>query len=1036
MRFNFGEISVRAVKPGRAIAFPPFRLDLLNGRLCRDEQVIALRPKAFALLQCLLERPGQLVTKEQLLDHVWPETSVSDAVLKGCIRELREVLGDEPAAPRFIETAHRRGYRFIGKISEDSELETSEPDPSLRLAPSLSLQLQTLVGRDQELAQLRGWLERSVAGERQVVFVTGEPGIGKTTLVEAFLQQAASNPGVSIARGQCLDHYGAGEAYLPVLEAVGRLCREPGGERFVTLLAERAPTWLAQMPDLASPAEREALQRHLLGATPQRMLREMAEAFEALASQTVLVLVLEDLHWSDYSTLDLVSYLARRREPARLLLVSTYRPVELILSEHPLKAVKQELVLHRKCAELALEFLTEDAVSEYLAARFPVSQLPAKLSHLIHQRTDGNPLFMVNVVDYLLARKLVVETDGRWELKVKLEELEVGVPESIHQMIEKQVDRLSLEQQQMLEAASVVGVEFSAAAVAAALEEDMVVVEDRCEGLARRHQFLHPMTIAEWPDGTVTARYAFVHALYQSVLYNRVLAARRRLLHQRIGERSERAYRDRAGEIAAELAMHFEQGRDYVRTVKYLRQAAENHSRRHANREAIGYLNRALDLVKRLPELQRAQEHMAALEQFGMVRRSMGDLKGAADVFAALAACAREQSQVDEEVKALIREASVTSWVDRERSLTALERALALSPQVKDELLRAHAHSYWGHWYSRFRTWRGEDAQACVSVIAAAREAGERRLLSLHVARYPYYQVLRSDYRAACRTAEEGLHLAVEVGDVFDYMYCQYYWAWALLHVGEWGEMLRILGDGTRMAERNEHRLASTLFQLELAWLHEQAFDFARACELCERGLAEARQSEHETNEWLSLILLGIAHSGLGHGQRALNCFKEITRRVDGKHGLMEWIFQMPLRQGLSEYWLAQEKFDQARQEAERVCQLAAPSGERTYLALGHRTLAEIALAGKDWDQTEAELRQALGALEGSEAPLAEWRVYATVAQFHQQRGHKAEAKRYWVRSAATINRLARSLVEAEELRASLLKHPQVKTILRHAGRG
>jgi DNA-binding winged helix-turn-helix (wHTH) protein/tetratricopeptide (TPR) repeat protein len=1023
------------VKPGHAIAFLPFHLDLLNQRLCRGEQVIALRPKAFALLQCLLERPGQLVTKEQLLDHVWPETSVSDAVLKGCIRELREALGDEPAAPRFIETAHRRGYRFIGKISADSELEKSKGEPALRPVQSPTFPLQTLVGRERELEQLQGWLERSVTGERQVVFVTGEPGIGKTTLVEAFLQQAASKPGVSIARGQCLNHYGAGEAYLPVLEAVGRLCRDPGGERFLTLLTERAPTWLAQMPALASPTERETLQRQLLGATPERMLREMAEAFEALTSDTALVLVLEDLHWSDYSTLDLVSYLARRREPARLLLVSTYRPVEVILSEHPLKAVKQELALHRRCDELALEFLTEDAVSEYLAARFPVSQLPAGLAHLIHQRTDGNPLFMVNVVDYLLARKLMVEVDGRWELKVKLEELEVGVPESIHQMIEKQVDRLRLEQQQVLEAASVAGVEFSATAVAAALDEDMVGVEDRCEALARRHQFLRPLAIAEWPDGTVTARYAFVHALYQSVLYNRVPGARRRLLHQRIGERSERAYRDRAGEIAAELAMHFEQARDYGRTVKYLRQAAENHSRRHANREAIGYLNRALDLVKRLPDvLQRAHEQMTALEQFGIVRRSMGDLKGAADVFAALAACAREQSQVDEEVKALIREASVTSWVDRGRSLTALERALALSPQVKDELLRAHAHSYWGHWYSRFRTWRGEDAQACVAVIAAARQAGERRLLSLHVARYPYYQVLRSDYRAACRTAEEGLQLAVEVGDVFDYMYCQYYWAWALLHVGEWGEMLRILGDGTRMAERNEHRLASTLFQLELAWLHEQAFDFARACELCERGLAEARQSEHETNEWLSLILLGIAHSGLGHGQRALNCFKEITHREQHKQGLMEWIFQMPLRQGLSEYWLAQEKFNQARQEAERVCELAAPPGERTYLALGHRTLAEIAVAGRDWDQAEAELKQALGALEGSEAPLAEWRVYATVAQFRQQRGHKAEAKRYWTRSAATINRLAESLVEAKELRASLLNHPQVKTILRHAG--
>src|SRR2546428_252463 len=171
-------------------------------------------------------------------------------------------------------------------------------------------------------------------------------------------------------RGQCIDHYGAGEAYLPVLEALGRLCREPGGKRLIELLSQHAPSWLVQMPALLSPAELEMLQRKVAGTTRERMLRELAEAVEAITAERPLVLWLEDLHWSDYSTLDWLAYLARRREPARLVVIGTYRPVEVIVQEHPLKGVKQELQQHGLCQELPLGYLSEAAVGEYLAVRF------------------------------------------------------------------------------------------------------------------------------------------------------------------------------------------------------------------------------------------------------------------------------------------------------------------------------------------------------------------------------------------------------------------------------------------------------------------------------------------------------------------------------------------------------------------------------------------------------------------------------------------------------------------------------------------
>ena len=185
-----------------------------------------------------------------------------------------------------------------------------------------------------------------------------------------------------MGRGQCLDHHGAGEAYLPVLEALGRLCRGPQGAGLVAQLAQYAPTWLLQLPAFLSPADLEGLQRRVLGATQERMLRELVEALDVLTAAQPLVLVVEDLHWSDAATLDLLACLARRRGPARLLVLGTYRPVEVLARGHPLYAVKQELSLHGLCQEVALGWLTEAEVAQYLAARFAGVSVPAELVRL------------------------------------------------------------------------------------------------------------------------------------------------------------------------------------------------------------------------------------------------------------------------------------------------------------------------------------------------------------------------------------------------------------------------------------------------------------------------------------------------------------------------------------------------------------------------------------------------------------------------------------------------------------------------------
>jgi tetratricopeptide (TPR) repeat protein len=245
--------------------------------------------------------------------------------------------------------------------------------------------------------------------------------------------------------------------------------------------------------------------------------------------------------------------------------------------------------------------------------------------------------------------------------------------------------------------------------------------------------------------------------------------------------------------------------------------------------------------------------------------------------------------------------------------------------------------------------------------------------------------------------------------------------------------MSRILGKGLEMAERNESHRWTVLYQLELAWLHEQAFDFEAAREMCQRAHEQALKIGHPYTESLSLILLGMARLGLGQREAAFRCFGEVAARLDRERVLMDWILRLLLHDGLSRYWLAQGELAQARREAEALRELAAPPGERSYLALAHRTLAEIAMAAGRWDEAENEVSRALAALEGKDAPSAEWRVCATAAQLYEQLGHVAEATRHWRRSADALDRLAESLGEDDQLRESLNTDPSAQLIQRRA---
>jgi DNA-binding winged helix-turn-helix (wHTH) protein len=356
----------------RMLAFGAFRLDLSAERLWHGTEMMPLTAKAFAVLHYLVDHAGQLVTREALLEAVWGTVYVSDAALASCIRDIRRALGESGQQPQFLETVRGRGYRFGGPVV------VAPVSPSVGDLSALAgvVPPPPLVGRDVELTRLQQQFATTLQGERQVVLVTGEAGIGKTTLIDTFVAQITPERALWLGRGQCIAHHGAGEAYLPVLEALGQMGREPGGKQLVEILEQQAPSWLLQMPGLLSDAAYEGLRRRASGNTRERMLRELAEAVETLTAVRPLVLVLEDLHWSDGATVEWLAYVARRRDPARLLVLGTYRPVEAQVREHPVWIVTQDLRVHGQCVEMALGYFSEAMVSTYLRQRYAGAALP------------------------------------------------------------------------------------------------------------------------------------------------------------------------------------------------------------------------------------------------------------------------------------------------------------------------------------------------------------------------------------------------------------------------------------------------------------------------------------------------------------------------------------------------------------------------------------------------------------------------------------------------------------------------------------
>ena len=539
------------------VRFAAFELDEANASLLRDGDPVALAPTPFAVLCALVRKRGSLLTANALLDEVWGHQFVSDSVLRTAISELRTALDDDARQPRFIQTVSRRGYRFIAETSEVAAAPVQGNVPVVKALDDASF-----VGRAEPLSRLRRAWESACSGKREIVWIAGEAGVGKTTLIEHFI---AGLGNVACARGQCVEHYGTGEPYLPVLEAISELCRIDG--TLVPVLRTVAPTWLLQLPWFTSTEERELLQRELAGVSSDRMLREMGALLDRSGDRQTLLLVTEDLHWSDRATIQLIDYVARRRGNARLMWLATFRLAEVVALEHPLNRLRRELRIHDLCDEIVLDPFSESEVAAYVTKRAPSITVDEAFVRALHDRTDGMPLFVASVVSEMRARA------DEGSVVAAEQVAKMAVPENLSAIIERYFARLDNDQRLLLSAAAAYGVEFRVRTIAAALERDVASVSDLCAQLAREQLWLVAPRIEGRSDEATG--YSFRHALFRQVVYDCTPPSARAQLHRNIAAALERERAAGASVAAAELATHFERGGDPAGAVRYHTEAAD-----------------------------------------------------------------------------------------------------------------------------------------------------------------------------------------------------------------------------------------------------------------------------------------------------------------------------------------------------------------------------------------------------------------------------------------------------------------------------
>jgi tetratricopeptide (TPR) repeat protein len=474
-----------------------------------------------------------------------------------------------------------------------------EKEPSKEAAAENPLYRRVFVGREPELKQLQSAFDGAMSGQGALMMVTGEPGIGKTALCEQLSTYVTLRGGRTLV-GHC---YEAGSLSLPYLAFVEAL-RSYVLSREVRDLREELGSGAADVARIIS----EIRERLKIKLRPQkdpeeeryRLLQAVTSFLSNAANVQPMLIVLEDLHDADKGTLEMLTHVSRNLAGARLLVVGTYRDVEVDRS-HPLSAALAELRRVSTYGRVLLRGLNADEVRRMLES-ITRETVPWGLAEAVHRQTEGNPLFVQEVIRYLAEDGLLTRKEGQWR-PTKDTPLEMSIPEGLRDVIGKRLSLLSPECNQLLAVASVIGREFALETLkaVAGINEDVFV--DALKKAVR-------LSVLEEHSQRGMVRYRFTHAFFRQTLYEEMIAPQRLKLHRQVAHTLETLYARHPKEHAVELAEHFSHSTDpadLAKAVSYAEMGAKRATDVYAYGEAVRLLEQALKVQEVLDPEDKAK---------------------------------------------------------------------------------------------------------------------------------------------------------------------------------------------------------------------------------------------------------------------------------------------------------------------------------------------------------------------------------------------------------------------------------------------
>ena len=912
--------------------------------LLRDGAPVPLAPKAIRTLLTLVERAGEVVTKQQLLETVWPDSFVEDTGLTRNISVIRQVFGEDE---RFIATVARLGYRFTAPVAW---IESSIKPPLSRAGGATRNDRQVrMVGRTEELNALRSAFEDVVIGSGRMIAVTGEPGIGKTTVVETFLKEIEEQ--CRIGSGRCSERLASAEPHLPILEALDELTGRDA--QMMQILSARAPTWLRHVVP-RSPEHTRAYEggEPDPARTSERLMRELTTFLEEASSQTPVTIVVEDLHWTDLSTVDVLVHLAARLSRLHLLLIVTYRHHELALRDHPFVRVRAELISRGQLQEMAVSLLTPDEVREYVLSAFEGEDVATDLPALVFEKTEGNPLFMADLVRYFQKRGSSI---GR--VRTVLD-----VPDSLRVLIDRTLHGLPPAARQVASIAAVQGYEFDSATLARVSGMPASDVEELLGRLGDVHALVALERETALPDGTLTLVYRFVHVLYQDALVESIAPSKRSEWARRIAEALMLSHTAQTDHIAGQLAALFETGRDFWQASQHFLAASRTATQRFAFREAIDLATRGLNCLNAASGVEQSHRLQRELDLAFARLVPVSSVEGYASVEAEkISARLVELGEALNDAPATAAALSATWMIrivrgDCAAAKDAGTRLVALAHASSNDvlLMNAHMHAQIAcHHLGEFAEAR-EHCAAAVSLVPRTSSVARRIMM---------FDPIAASLAESSRNFWITGHLARCVDD-----------AETAVRIG-----------------RELRHPDSLAFALAFhGWLHGHRREWATCLASTDAGIATARESDSvQTLAWNRCVHgWGAAHAGAIEEGRV-----ELSDGIDASTAIMGQVALPQFYAMMAEVLLLESDVRAAIEWVDRAISLMNENADLYFAAEVYRLAGRCEREVNNIDAALAHLRRAIGLARLQGAKFFELRAALDLADLKtDERGVVAAA--------------------------------------------